>query len=222
VSSRDPSLPEDVLEGIRRRDPAAFAACYEALADPLYAYLRYRCGDATLAEDLVLATFCEFVEAAPALVGGPSAVRAWLFRAGRNNMLDAVRKAKRRADAPLDVEQAAALPAEEAGPETRAIAREESRRLRAALDELSPDQREVLVLRFFAGLSGPEVASVTGRRVGAVKALQHRGIRALERALDAHGTLDAFAEDYRENEGARIAEPPSCAESDSGGEGLER
>jgi DNA-directed RNA polymerase specialized sigma24 family protein len=88
-------MPDGLLESIRRRDPEAFAACYEAFADDLFRYLRARCGDGALAEDLVEATFLEFVEAAPALAGGPSAVRAWLFRAGRNNFLDAVRKARR-------------------------------------------------------------------------------------------------------------------------------
>jgi RNA polymerase sigma factor (sigma-70 family) len=55
--------------------------------------------------------------------------------------------------------------------------------LLAALDQLSPDQREVIVLRFVADLSLEQVAEVTKRRVGAVKALQHRALTRLSRTL---------------------------------------
>ena len=193
----EPTLPDGVLDGIRRRDPEAFAACYEAVADPLYRYLRHRCNDAALAEDLVEQTFLELVEAAPALVGGPSAVQAWLFRAGRNNLLDAVRKERRRGDVPLEAEAAERRPAPEPGPDDQVVDRDRARILRSAMSELSDDQQEVLALRFFADLSGPEVAAVTGRRVGAVKALQHRAVRALERVLRARGQLEALREPTR-------------------------
>ena len=53
----------------------------------------------------------------------------------------------------------------------------------AALRELSPDQREVLLLRMGAGLSAPEVAETLGKTIGAVKALQHRGLASLARVL---------------------------------------
>ena len=187
----EPVLPEGTLDGLRRRDPDAIAACYEAFAEPLYRYLRSACSDRSLAEDLVEATFVELVEAAPALVGGPPAVRAWLFRAGRHNLLDEVRKQRRRGDVPLDAEAAERRPAPDAGPEQRAVEAELAGLLREAVAALSPDQREVIALRFFADLSGPEVAAVTGRRVGAVKALQHRAVRALERILRDRGQLDA-------------------------------
>ena len=54
----------------------------------------------------------------------------------------------------------------------------------AALGELSPDQREVLLLRMAAGLTAPEVAAILGKTTGAVKALQHRGLASLARVLD--------------------------------------
>jgi RNA polymerase sigma factor (sigma-70 family) len=54
----------------------------------------------------------------------------------------------------------------------------------AALQQLSPDQREVLLLSMVAGLTAPEVATVLGKTVGAVKALRHRGLAALAEVLD--------------------------------------
>ena len=52
-----------------------------------------------------------------------------------------------------------------------------------ALAELSPDQREVLLLRMAGGMTAPEVAAVLGKTTGAVKALQHRGLASLARVL---------------------------------------
>jgi RNA polymerase sigma-70 factor, ECF subfamily len=177
--------PDDVTDGIRSRDPDAIAACYEAFADPLYRYLWGQCQDPTLAEDLVEATFLELVEAAPSLTGGPRAVRAWLFRAARNNFIDDRRKLRRRGDVPLDERSLANRADDQAGPEEHALSAVRNATVRAALGDLSRDQREVLLLRFGAGLTGPEVAKVTGRTVGAVKALQHRGLAALARTLQS-------------------------------------
>jgi RNA polymerase sigma-70 factor (ECF subfamily) len=63
--------------------------------------------------------------------------------------------------------------------------------LRAALAALSPDQQEVLTLRFICGLTPEEIAAVSGRRTGAVIALQHRGLQALRRAMSAPKEAEA-------------------------------
>jgi RNA polymerase sigma-70 factor (ECF subfamily) len=183
---------DDALaQGVRTRDPDALALCYEAVADALYRYLRGLCGDAQLAEDLVEETFLELVEYAPAITGGMSGVRAWLFRAGKNNLIDARRKTTRRGDVPLDMEAAAARPDPGPGPELRALESERGAVLYAAIAQLSEDQQEVVLLRFVSGLSGPEVAEATGRTVGAVKSLQHRALASLGRLL---ATDDAVTE----------------------------
>lgn len=179
------ALPDDITTGIHARDPDAFGACYEALADPLFRYLLSNCGDRELAADLVEATFLELVEQAPRLSGGVSGVRAWLFRAGKNNLLDEVRKRRRRGDLPLDERRAVTRESRQLGPEELAVQGSEAERMHVALEQVSADQREVLLLRFAGELSGPEIAELTGRTVGAVKALQHRGLRALERVLQA-------------------------------------
>ena len=155
------------------------------MADPLYRFLLTQSPDRTLAEDVVEATFLELVEYAPALRGGADGVRAWLFRAARNNLIDERRKTIRRGDVPLDEQRAAGRAAGEPGPEEQFLAGERDAVVRTALARLSPDQQEVLALRFAAQLTSREVAEITGRSVGAVKALQHRGLAALERILAA-------------------------------------
>ena len=61
--------------------------------------------------------------------------------------------------------------------------------VRGMLAVLSPDQRDVVLLRIVADLSVEEVARLTGKREGAVKALQHRALAALRRHLDARAAL---------------------------------
>jgi len=178
-------LPDDVAAGISARDPDALARCYEVMATPLYRFLLSRSGNPTLAEDVVEATFLELVEYAPALRGGADGVRAWLFRAARNNLIDEQRKTSRRGDLPLDEQRAAGRAAGEAGPEQRFLAGERDAAVRVALVQLSDDQQEVLALRFAAEMTSREIADITGRTVGAVKALQHRGLASLERILSA-------------------------------------
>jgi RNA polymerase sigma factor (sigma-70 family) len=68
-------------------------------------------------------------------------------------------------------------------PDELAIERLKSTRVIAALRELSPDQREVLLLSMAGGLTAPEVAAILGKTTGAVKALRHRGLASLTRAL---------------------------------------
>ena len=176
-------LTDALVEGVRTRDPDALAGCYEALSNPLFRYLRGLCGDPVLAEDLVEETFLELVEYAPSITGGVGGVRAWLFRAARNNLIDAKRKATRRGDVPLDEAAAARRPDLDPGPEALALRGEQEAVLYAAMQHLSEDQREVLMLRFAGGLSGPEVAEATGRTVGAVKSLQHRALASMARLL---------------------------------------
>jgi RNA polymerase sigma-70 factor (ECF subfamily) len=72
---------------------------------------------------------------------------------------------------------------EEAGPEAVAALRDDLDRVAAALAELTDDQREVIELRFFAGLTVHEVAEAMGREDGTVRGLQFRAIAALRRSL---------------------------------------
>jgi len=68
-------------------------------------------------------------------------------------------------------------------PDELAIEQLEGSRVVAALRELSPDQREVLLLRMAGGMTAPEVAAILGKTTGAVKALQHRGLASMGRVL---------------------------------------
>lgn len=175
---------EDVAAGVRAGDPDAVGAVYACMADRLTSYLDARLRDRQLAEDLTIQTFIELLQRGSSIRGGAGAIKVWLYRAAHFNLLDHVRSRSRRPeDLVDDLGQGLDVVDAEPGPLGQVSAQEDRMVLRAAMAELSDDQREVLLLRYVAELSSPEVAEVTGRSPGAVRSLQLRGERALRRVL---------------------------------------
>ena len=180
VALRTDDLSPDVLDAARRGEPAAVEAVYRRYAPAVLAWFNARLGDRHLAEDLTGDAFVAVLRALPRYTGGPEAFAGWLFTLVRRDFVDHLRHSGRRPETPV------AEPVEDgvaADTADEVLARDDRARVRRALAGLSPDQQEVLVLRVVAGLTMPEVAAVTGRSVGAVKALQHRGLDSLGRLL---------------------------------------
>lgn len=191
MTGSEQPFDDEVAAGVRRGDPEALTEVYRVLAGPLTAYLRSQVRDAQLAEDLATETFLKLVRGCRRLQGGPFQIRSWLYRVAQRNVIDHLRARSRRPD-----EELTDLPPEEvtAGDDP-ADAVEDSdtlERIRIALDQLSPDQAEVLRLRLIAGLSAPEVAAIVGKTEGAVRALQHRGVATLARHI-RRGTVPLHA-----------------------------
>lgn len=149
-------------------------AAYRQLAPRVLGYLRAQ--GAADAEDLLGEVFLQVARDGERFRDGedPEAVRRWVFTIARHRLLDAARRARRRPDT-----AGGPLPDRPAAPAIEALDRE----LLLALGQLTDDQREVVVLRFVADLPLDAVAAVTGRRVGAVKALQHRALENLRAAV---------------------------------------
>lgn len=172
------------LVAARLREPAALTRIYTAYAPALFRFFMASVSDRHLAEDLTGSTFVSAIEGLPKFRGPVEALGGWLFQITRHDLYDHRRKQSRSRIEPLDenLTEAAASDAT-VDPEELAIDRLEGSRVMGALRELSPDQREVLLLRMAGGMTAPEVAAVLGKTTGAVKALQHRGLASLARVL---------------------------------------
>ena len=157
-------------------------AVYRRYAPAVLAWFRSRLGDGHLAEDLTGDAFVAVITALPRYTGGPESFAGWLFTLVRRDFVDHLRRTARRPETPL-AEPSTVTTETVRDAADDVLARAEGARVRAALARLSPDQQEVLVLRVVAGLTAAEVAEATGRTVGAVKALQHRGLDSLGRLL---------------------------------------
>jgi RNA polymerase sigma-70 factor, ECF subfamily len=197
ASSPGAALPADPLDplapAVRRGDRDAIAEVYLAVAPGLRGYLRRRVSHGEVADDLVEQTFVELIEGCERFRGDGRALRAWLYRAARNNLYDWRKRAERRSDHELQGRHTASMEADGADePSRRFDEATLDPALEAALLELTEDQREVLELRLVADLPVAEVALLTDRSPGAVKLVQHRALRRLASLLaDASPPDDA-------------------------------
>jgi RNA polymerase sigma-70 factor (ECF subfamily) len=156
------------------RASASAADAYRVLAPAVLGYLRAQ--RAPDPEDLLGEVFLQVTRDLARFEGDEDAFRRWVFTIAHHRLIDARRLLARRPQlSDGDVPEVPA-PADTAELPT-------DPELLSALDQLSPDQREVVVLRFVADLSLEQVAAVTRRRVGAVKALQHRALARLSRTM---------------------------------------
>jgi RNA polymerase sigma-70 factor (ECF subfamily) len=154
-------------------DPKRAADAYRTFAPAVLGYLRtQRVRDP---EDVLGEVFLHVARDIGRFSGDDAALRRWVFSIAHNRAMDDHRRAAR--DRTTLEDDLAETPLEEEVPDPVDPA------LVAALAALSPDQREVVLLRFVGDLPLEAVARITGRRVGAVKALQHRALENLRRAV---------------------------------------
>ncbi len=171
-----------ILERARAGSGPAFDAVYQELAPTVAGYLRYN-GVAEV-EDLVNEVFAQVHRGLPGFSGDWAGFRSWVFTIAHHRMVDETRRVRRRPAVTLGEVAAEAWTGDV---EAEALESLSDARLRLLLDQLSSDQREVLLLRIVADLPLGEVADALDKTVGAVKSLQHRALASLRRALDQEG-----------------------------------
>ena len=199
-------LTQADLVAARQREPAAVTRVYTAYAPSLFRFFAAAVGNRQEAQDLTGSVFVSAIEGLPGFRGPVEALGGWLFRIARHDLYDFRRKQARSPGlAPLDDHlDEAAIAAGADDPEELAIERLEGSRVMAALQQLSPDQREVLLLRMAGGLTAPEVAAALHKTTGAVKALQHRGLASLARLLGLRSPHDPSDSPYPSLDPARL------------------
>jgi len=158
-------------------DETAFAELVERYSPRLRYFLRKLLASADGAEDALQDVWLDVFRHLPRLAD-PQALVAWLYRIARDRAFGRLRKA-RRAEQPLDESQVVDEAADEDD-----FSPEDAARIHAALDELPPEQREVLVLRFLEEMSYEQIARVVGCQLGTVRSRIHYGKQALRRALE--------------------------------------
>ena len=171
-----------LLEKARTFDQAALGEVYDLYSDALYAYAYKHVGDTQLAEDLVAEAFQRLLKAFKSGGGPTEHLQAYLYRITHNLITDTYR---REPPPPLELQEDR-LQQEGQGPAEIVSDRQEADLVRRALRLLTPEQRQVIVLRFLEGLSTREIALVMEKSIGSIKAQQHRGLAALQRSLSDH------------------------------------
>jgi len=167
------------LRRARAGDQAALAAVYDEYQPPIYRYIYRLTGEVEIARDLTSEVFHRFLQAIRNGGGPEHHLSAWLYRAAHNAVVDHYRRRERQQHLPLDEELVSAT----GDPAEMAERRRSAAQVRAALQHLTPDQQQVIALKFLEELSNEEVAAILEKPVGAVKSLQHRALAALQRHL---------------------------------------
>jgi len=154
---------------------ASFAELYDRYFDAVNRYLRYRLNSSWDADDLTAAVFLKALENFHKYRGeAPFAV--WLFRIAHNAYVDYLRGCRERV---FSEDEMAHLGAALSGPEEELLRNEEVRQLKDMLWRLSPEQRDVVSLRYAGELKFSQIALVLGKSESAVRMIHYRALRAL-------------------------------------------
>lgn len=159
---------------------AAFTQIYDLFFDKVYRYIYFRIRKQSEAEDLTQEVFIKALRAISSYKMGKTPFASWLFSIAHNQLIDAVRKTNRYQATSLD--EAFNIIGEE-DPVMEIEQKFESAELAAAVSLLSPAQQEVISLRFIAGLPIADVAKITGKSDGTIKALQFNATISLRKIL---------------------------------------
>src|SRR3982074_825294 len=169
-----------LIERVRQGDQDAVRALYERYFDRIYNYVYARLGRAEDAEDLAIDTMTRSLTRLDLFRAQGAAFSSWIYRIAHNATIDHYR---RHGKVSLVSLEHAPAP-ESADPSDLAVEQLSNQDLHSAIRELTDEQQQVLILRFFQDLTAAQVASILGKSVGAVQALQHPALGSLERALD--------------------------------------
>ena len=173
-----------LIPACQEGEAGAVARLYDLYADRIYHYVLARTGDPSTAEDLTGEVFLRVVKhvhrfkldtSRPA-----SSVSAWLYRIAANLVADHHRSRRRRPEVDLDDEP---LSLQAPDPCEEVERQEALRRLSGALEQLTEEQRLVVISKFGEGLSNAQTADWLGKTEGAIEGLQHRALRTLSRLL---------------------------------------
>jgi RNA polymerase sigma-70 factor, ECF subfamily len=173
----DPSVSDgDLIRRIARRDANAFEALYRRFARPVFGLALRRLGDRMNAEDAVQETFAAIWRSARTYKPerGPGA--PWLYAVARNAIVD-----RGRSEPPGEGPE---LPSDEPSPAERAETSYTAWRVHRALETLGPNEREVIELAYYGGLSQSEVADYLNIPLGTVKTRTRAGLGHLADQLE--------------------------------------
>src|SRR5437899_4583821 len=167
-----------LVERGQQGDRGALEELYLIHFDRIYSYLHMSVGNRHDAEDLTTQTFLKMLESIKRFRWQSAPFSAWLFRIAHNLAMDHFR-ANRRWQPEEEVPEPE--PDESTSAEAGAFESIGRKSMLELIDDLSPEQQQVLTLKFVFNFANAEAATVLGETEGAVKSLQHRALVSLQK-----------------------------------------
>jgi RNA polymerase sigma-70 factor (ECF subfamily) len=168
---------QELLQLASQLDTKALAEIYDTHSPGLYRYAMRLLGDVPLAEDCVAETFARFLGALQKRRGPRDHLQAYLYRIAHNWIVDSYRGQEQTLELDDAIRSEADIPEEEAAKLIR------QKQVRKAIHRLTPDQQMVISLKYLDEWCNEEIARVLKKPVGAVKSIQHRALKSLQRLL---------------------------------------
>lgn len=180
----------ELIQRAQAGDAEAFSSLYIKYADTVLAFIYYRVSSRPLAQDLAADTFLRAWNRISSFAWQGKDIGAWLITIARNLVADHYKSGRYRLEVSVESPGQQQIDRSPEGrPEDTAIGNITNAALLAAVGQISEEQRECIRLRFFRGFSVAETAEAMGKNEGAIKALQYRAVRSLQRILP----LDALS-----------------------------
>jgi RNA polymerase sigma-70 factor, ECF subfamily len=175
-----------ILERAKRFEAQALEEVFDTFSPGIYRYAYRLLGDEELARECMSETFSRFLGALQRNSGPDTYLQAYLYRIAHNWVTDYYRT-KTPPTLPLGDD----IPAGQADdPHQSLDAQMNTQQLRQAIMLLTPDQRQAIILKYLEDWENDAIAQAMNKPVGAVKALQHRGLEALRRILNRTEDMD--------------------------------
>lgn len=168
-----------LLQEARSLQSQALAKIYDTYSPGLYRYAMRLIGDEQLAEDCVAETFSRLLQVFQSKRGPRDHLQAYLYRIAHNWIADQYRRA------PITAELNDTHPDGNISPEEETALRIRKVQLREAIQKLTPDQQQVVALKYLEDWKNEEIAIAMNKPVGAVKSLQHRALARLQKVLSS-------------------------------------
>jgi RNA polymerase sigma-70 factor (ECF subfamily) len=177
---------QDWVALIRRAaggDQSALAALYDLTSRLIFGLILRILDDRSTAEEVLLDVYTQVWRKADSYDEQRGTPLAWLMTIARSRALDRLRAGWQDQQRKEPLESASHAAAPTASPEETTVFAERQRLVRAALDTLAPEQREVIELAYYSGLSHSEIAARTGQPLGTVKTRTRLGLLKLRELL---------------------------------------
>jgi len=194
------SRAEDVVSSAEREEDAAlarragsgeagaFGVLYDRYVDAVYRYVFYRVRNEAEAEDVTSDVFMRALRAIPKYEPR-QAFLAWLYRIARNAVIDRSRRQAARQQ--VSFEDALAHPNADqvVNPDAGLLAGSDASVVRVAMQQLTPLQQEILVLRYVEGFDTKTISKLVGKRDGTIRGIEFRALSALRALIPSREAL---------------------------------
>ena len=174
----------DLVRRLQQRDPRALGELYDRYGRLAFSLILRMVRDAGIAEDLVQETFLRVWNRVGGFDSEKGAIGPWLLAVARNRAIDYLRSAGGRERNSLELEETD-HPSLYCDMESEIFNSDRARRVKAAVQKLSPQQRQVIELAYFEGLSQTEMAERMGQPLGTVKTWVRTALKNLRDDLGA-------------------------------------